>query len=208
MKLVSCRCPSCGAKIDMDIDKKTTVCEFCKSKILVDDEIKKYEVKGNIEIKNIPKLENYINLGNRYYEDEEYKEAYEQYNKVCELDPDNYIAVLRRGLCKASCTNYLNFEINGAINGIKNANKIIKKQNLDKLIINDMIVECHSVIQKLEMFANNFYKKNNLDFDEVGKYIERLELCLDAYEYINTLVLDNLDLKIKVIKSSVFAIIS
>ena len=52
----------------------------------------------------MPKAENFLKLADMHYNDKEYEEAYENYSKVCEFDPDNYSAILRRGLCKSLLT--------------------------------------------------------------------------------------------------------
>jgi len=43
MKLVKMVCPSCGAKLDVDKDKKEFVCEYCHTTTLLDDEVIRVE---------------------------------------------------------------------------------------------------------------------------------------------------------------------
>ncbi len=70
--------------------------------ILVEDAIAKLKVvvEGEVELKGVPKLESYLKLGDRAYKDGEFDEAYINYSKALELDPDNAIAILRQGLSK------------------------------------------------------------------------------------------------------------
>ena len=102
MKFVAAKCPNCGAQIQVDKNSNSTICEFCDSQIFVEEAIEKHriEVSGSIEINNLPKLENYLKLGERHYNNGEYEESYEMYSKAIELDPDNYISIMRRGFSK------------------------------------------------------------------------------------------------------------
>lgn len=202
MKLVSAKCPSCGAKIEVDANSNSTRCDYCNSQVLVEDAIKKYkvEISGSIEIKNLPKLENYLKLADRHYKDGEYREAYEIYCKAIELDPDNYIVVLRKGLTKSLCCNYKNFEIKSAINGMKNAYSILKNEN-EKNKINNTITECNNVVCKLEEYIISFYNSNVLDLNEIINYISKLQSCVEAFEYLNSIIIDNNELKIRIMQN-------
>ena len=74
MKLVKAKCPSCGAAIEVDKNSDTTKCDYCGSKIVVDDAIAKFklEVSGEVEIKNLPKIEGYLKNGEREYKNYDY----------------------------------------------------------------------------------------------------------------------------------------
>ena len=50
MKLVAAKCPNCGASIDVDKDSESTKCDFCKSKIIVEDAIAKYKIELSGEV--------------------------------------------------------------------------------------------------------------------------------------------------------------
>ena len=52
MKIVSAQCPDCGAKIEVDEHSHQTKCDYCHSKIIVRDAIKKYhnEESGPLKI--------------------------------------------------------------------------------------------------------------------------------------------------------------
>ena len=97
MKLVAAKCPSCGADIELDQDSDKTKCSYCNSKIIVEEAIEKYklELSGSVEIKNLPKLDNYLKLAERSYEDKNYPDAFKYYDKAYELDPDNYNVIIR-----------------------------------------------------------------------------------------------------------------
>ena len=44
MKLISLKCPDCGANLEIDPERSFCFCQYCGHKILVDDEIKRSEV--------------------------------------------------------------------------------------------------------------------------------------------------------------------
>ena len=79
MKLVAAKCPSCGANIKVDRSLKFTKCEYCDSQIVVEEAV---ENLLKVELKDSPTLENYLKLGERYYYNREFSEAYNAYSKA------------------------------------------------------------------------------------------------------------------------------
>lgn len=45
MKLITLKCPECGATLQLDQDRKECFCTYCGSKILLDEEIQKQDVR-------------------------------------------------------------------------------------------------------------------------------------------------------------------
>lgn len=113
MKLVAARCPNCNANLDVNPENETMKCQYCGGAILINDAIAKYkiEISGEIEVKNLPKLDNYLKIADRNYNLKEYDEAYKNYDKIIELDPNNKIALLRYGICKTLLNNYIDFSL-------------------------------------------------------------------------------------------------
>lgn len=207
MKFVAAKCPNCGAQIQVDKNSNSTICEFCDSQIFVEEAIEKHriEVSGSIEINNLPKLENYLKLGERHYNNGEYEESYEMYSKAIELDPDNYISIMRRGFSKSLCTNYKKIEIKPTINGIKNAYDLLKKEN-DKEKINNSIIECSEVIKILDNLLRDLYNKNLLNINELEDLNNNWNLCLETYEFLYTIIVDDDELRKKMIKNIISVI--
>lgn len=204
MKLVAAKCPSCGANIDVDENSDNTICEYCRTKIIVNDAIQKYkiELSGSVEIKNAPKLDNYLKLGNRHYENGEYDDAFEAYTKALELNPDNYIAVLRRGISKTLITKYRNFEIDSCINGMKNAYNLLKQENKNNEIC-DCIIECENVINNSEKMLLNYYNNNSksMYLNDMNYFSSKLVACYNGYEYLYEIIPnENKTLKIITLK--------
>ena len=112
-KFIAAKCPSCGANINVNKDETKTTCDYCHTNIIVEDAINKLkiELSREIELKNIPKFNSLMINGNRYFDNREWAEAYREYNKAVELEPYNYVAVLRNGICNSLNTNYNDFNL-------------------------------------------------------------------------------------------------
>jgi Zn-finger nucleic acid-binding protein len=39
MKMIATKCPHCGASLNVDVEKKQAICEFCRSSFIIDDEV-------------------------------------------------------------------------------------------------------------------------------------------------------------------------
>ena len=203
MKLVAAKCPSCGADIDVDKDSESTKCEYCKSKIIVEDAIKKYkvEISGKVEVSNLPKLENHLKLGERYYNNKEYDDAYSQYEKACELDPENYTAVLRKGLSKSYSTGYGNFNLQAAINGTKTALEILIDNNESDKTINSVIIECYTLVVLKQNQIIDYYNRNELNLTGLNLINTRMKMCLGQLQYLKDKVKNNPKLKVNILNS-------
>lgn len=177
MKLVKAKCPSCGADIEVDKNSDSTKCDYCGSKIIVEDAIN----INAIEIKNLPKLEGYLKNGDREYKNYDYEEALNYYNKAIDLDPDNLLVVLRVGICKSTTTTYNKFATTYAINALKN----VLKEEKDEAKAKKYITETYACIFKLEQLARNTWSSvNQYEVINITNHNERLNKCLLAYEYL------------------------
>lgn len=86
MKLVAMKCLSCGAGIDVSLDKKMAFCPYCGAKLLIDDEKHRIELSGKIEVSGIPTLdrlctnaETFIAIGDLKNADRAINEIYNNY---------------------------------------------------------------------------------------------------------------------------------
>lgn len=206
MKLVAAKCPSCGADIEVDKNSDKTKCEFCNTKIIVDEAIQKYkvEVSGNIEVDNLPKLENYLKLGERYYIDLDYKESFKNYSKALELDPDNFLVVLRYGITKSLLSLSNGFDIKSLQNGLKNALKLLDENDYTKNICiseaNDALIE---IVNKLmDSYKNNNLMTNNMISELNRKLID----CVYAFDSLIPHIIDNDFLKKNIYNNLIYTI--
>lgn len=63
-KLIPIKCPSCNSDLEVNENDKYVTCEYCNTKILIDDEVKRIEVSivGDHE-KKIKIIKNHIKVG-------------------------------------------------------------------------------------------------------------------------------------------------
>lgn len=190
MKLIAIKCPNCSGNLNVEENKEFTTCSYCGSQIYIDDE--------NIKLKNRTNkiLLNYLELANRFFDDNEYEEAYIKFDQVLVLDPNNYEAIFKRGICISLNSNYLNFDTESAYNGFKNAVNIIRGINNNEdanKIINNYALILLDVILKLKEFIVDFYDKHLFTKNELMIYIKHLYSCLYVLEttYTFTYELNN-----------------
>ena len=185
MKLVPAKCPSCGANIKVDRSLKFTKCDYCDTEIIVEEAV---DNLLKVELKDSPTFDNYLKLGNRYFDNQEFEEAYKAYSKAEEINPDNPLVVLRRGLCRTLITDYNVLDISSSINGMKTAYDLMKKMNFSKEEINNCINDTGTVLYITKKYIVDVYNRNKLNKEQTKGYIERLESCLDGYYYLDSIV--------------------
>ena len=203
MKLVAAKCPSCGANIKVDRSIKLTRCEYCNTEITVEEAV---ENLLKVELKDSPTFDNYLKLGNRYFDNSEHEEAYKMYSKAEEIDPDNPFIVLRKGLCKALISDYNNFDISSAINAMKTSYELMKKMKMDQKAINLSINDTGTTIFVNYQYLVNIYKQNKFNKEQSKGYVERLESCLKGYQYLDTIVENDTDLSDRILNSMIIII--
>ncbi len=185
MKLVPAKCPSCGANIKVDRSLKFTKCDYCNTEIIVEEAV---DNLLKVELKDSPTFDNYLKLGNRYFDNKEFEEAYKAYSKAEEINPDNPLVVLRRGLCRTLITDYNVLDIISSINGMRTAYDLMKKMNFSKDEINNCINDTGTVLYITKKYIVDVYNRNKLNKEQTKGYIERLESCLDGYYYLDSIV--------------------
>lgn len=191
MRLTSAKCPNCGADIKVNKTEEKTVCEYCKSEILVEDAIAKLKVvvEGEVELKGVPKLESYLKLGDRAYKDGKFDEAYINYSKALELDPDNATAILRQGLSKVLKEKEpLKMTFSYGLSAYQNAIKI--DESLKESGAADLAV----ALAKEEEVITTFYKAHILTKNELDKYMKELLSLLEG----NITIIENSEINKKV----------
>lgn len=191
MRLTSAKCPNCGADIKVNKAEEKTVCEYCNSEVLIEDAIAKLKVvvEGEVELKGVPKLESYLKLGDRAYKDGKFDEAYINYSKALELDPDNAIAILRQGLSKVLKEKEpLKMTFSYGLSAYQNAIKI--DESLKESGATDLAVALASE----EEVLTEFYKAHILTKSELDKYIKELLSLLEG----NITIIENSEINKKV----------
>lgn len=200
MKLVAAKCPSCGANIKVDRSLKFTKCEYCDTEIMVEEAV---ENLLKVELKDSPTLDNYLKLGDRYFDNHEFEEAYKAYSEAEKIDPDNPIVVLRRGLCKTLVSEYNNLDVNSTIQSLKTSYDLMKKMKISQKDIDKSFEEVGGVLYSTARYVVDVYNRNTLNKDQTKGYIERLEACLDGFIYLDSIVDGNKKLEERIADSIV-----
>ena len=91
MKLTAAKCPSCGASIEVDRNEENTICEYCKSNIIIEDAVQKYkiELSGKVKISGIKDNDDRLKGAINYYELDEFKNATATLNTIIADEPFN-----------------------------------------------------------------------------------------------------------------------
>ena len=203
MKLVAARCPNCGANIDVDKDSDSTRCEYCKSKIIVEDAIQKVKVdiSGSVEVSNSTSASKLMKIAYRHYCDKDYFEALKKYERALEMDPDNALIVLRIGLCKALMAPIKNVDVKNIHKSVKNMTSLVNTEK-EENELNSYLMETKSVIDLLVYNLKNLINNNQLTYDETNKVIYSLVDCADVYGLLLSKVNNNDLFKEQLIKKS------
>lgn len=200
--LEALKCPQCGGEVNLDDNQEYGFCKYCGVKV---QNTNFKIVKGEVTIKGNPTANNYMKLAERDYDDENYKEALEKYNKVLEIEPDNWEAVYKRGVCITKTTNLASFRMDDIVKGSKNALKIIEgNENFTKKIEQIKIDMGYDILSTgLSMF--NFAMNHYLKFWELessaGEMWNREAAVLSAAQYVAIMVDKIKKNNIKVTKS-------
>ena len=160
MKLVAAKCPNCKANIDVDKNSDTTVCEYCGSKIIVDDAIAKYklEVSGKVDVSNFTSFNKLIKLADKFFVEKNYKQSLDKYNKAIELEPDDLYVDYRINLIDLILNNEDEDVIINAF----------KKLSLTNYYYDD---SCN----KVEDISKNYFELLDIVFDLAEKCYESIK---------------------------------
>lgn len=185
MKLVAAKCPNCGSNLEVNPNKETMKCEYCRSAILIDDAIEKYkiEISGEIEVKNLPKIDNYLKLAERNYKNKDYEEAYKIYGKVLELDSNNPISLLRYGICKTLLNNYIDFSMEYLINSFNETISLIKNNKHYDKNVEEFVKEVSFATDESLYAVRNYYNSytiNSYDLINIQTKLLSILLCYET----------------------------
>lgn len=102
MKLVSAKCPNCGADLKLDTEKTSVECEYCKQNIMVEEAVERYkiEVSGTISIDGIVSDSELISSANDLLEMKEFLKAKRKFQEFSEKCPNDYQGWLGLLICR------------------------------------------------------------------------------------------------------------
>lgn len=109
-------CDICGGKLIMGVGGIAT-CESCGMEHSVDRMKEKVqEIKGTVRVDNSHMIENYLEMANRAYSSSNNEEAEKYCNKIIEIEPNNYQALMLKGKASGWQSSLGNNRFNEAIN--------------------------------------------------------------------------------------------
>lgn len=91
MTFVAARCPQCGGELQLDNQKEAGFCMHCGTKIIVQDAIRA------VKIDNTHMVDKWMKMGDLAAESNNQSEAYDYYTKIAEVDPENWLALFKKG---------------------------------------------------------------------------------------------------------------
>ncbi|MBQ8572352.1 MAG: zinc ribbon domain-containing protein [Ruminococcus sp.] len=96
--LVTMKCPSCGANLEIDNTREFMFCQYCGTKIA--NIAEKVEVSGTVTLDNSSAINNLLQRGYEFERAMKIDEAIDYYNKVLDLQYDNKNA--RQGIARCN----------------------------------------------------------------------------------------------------------
>lgn len=102
VKLVSAKCPNCGAALKLSKEEEKVECEYCHNTIVVDDAIACYKLKvsGNVSVEGISTNADLIEAANELLDMNEFLKAKRKFLEFSEKCPDNYQGWLGLLICR------------------------------------------------------------------------------------------------------------
>ncbi len=148
-------CEMCGSS-ELIKQDGVFVCQNCGTKYSV-EEAKKMMIEGTVRVDNTHLIENYLEMANRAYQSANNSEAEAYCNKVIEIDPNNYQALMLKGKTAGWQSSLQNNRFAEAINcfasAIENAPETEKEDLLEdaKTQINNL--SCALMSLQADRFA-------------------------------------------------------
>lgn len=197
------KCPQCDGDIELDEKQQYSFCKYCGTKV----QNSNFKViEGEVRISGNPTVQNFIKLASRDYADGNYSEALENYNRALDIEPDNWEAVYRRGVCITKTTTLAAFRMGDIVKGSKNALKIIENnpklsKNIDQIKV-DMAYDILMSATNMYSFAmKHYYEFSDLE-SSASEMWNREAAVIDAAQYAATMVENIKDDNIKTSQSN------
>ena len=185
VKLVSAKCPSCGASLKLSEEAEQTKCEYCHQTIIVDDAIACYKLKisGTVSIEGIETNSDLIDSANELLEMKEFLKAKRKFLEFSEKCPNNYQGWLGLLICRTR-----NFTIKD--NNIMFENDVNKYyEHFLKVAPNDVKDDYVEIIENYlhpseikQIVKNNITKNSSFKVDpKIIPYIAPILLILCGF---------------------------
>ena len=174
--MVALTCDICGGKLVMGTGG-IAVCDSCgmeHSKDRMQEKVQ--EIKGTVEVINIASIDSLLKRGQLELENSQWDNAYNYFNKVLDINPENISAYIG---CLCACVNVRNEEMLGEgkeplsnYSIFKNALKFANKELKAKLKEYD---------EKIKLRITNKNTERNSTLARNRKIQARFQNCISAY---------------------------
>ncbi len=173
MGLVSMKCPSCGANLELDNSKDYGICDYCGTKVMQEKIVVEHRIDES------GKYKNYINLANRAYLSRNYKEAYEYYTKALEIDQSDCMVNYRKAVSSwfLSSKEKRPAEV---IGGVTAAYSSVSKEN--KAVISN---EIYRLVSEIEITTPAEFIGSESCENYISQIESSAELLYGLYEIIS-----------------------
>jgi DNA-directed RNA polymerase subunit RPC12/RpoP len=184
------KCPNCSGEMQIPLNMEKVKCMYCGGDILVQEAVQKYhfEISGNVKLDRKAEIENYKKIGSREFEDGNFKDSFEYYTRVLEIDTEDFDALMYRGLSRAWQSTLINNELLDANKGAKRALEIYQNNGCTKedlyLKIDLISSEIYKVIIAIFDLATRHYSENHYGVQTAEEYWIHLLLCVESLEGI------------------------
>ncbi|MEE0866251.1 MAG: CFI-box-CTERM domain-containing protein [Clostridia bacterium] len=194
MKVI--KCELCGSNDFKKVNGEYE-CQFCHTKYSPEDAKKMMiegtvEVTGTVNIDVSDKQKNYEKLAERSFKDKLYDQAYNYYEKLLEMDSDNWEYVYKKGVCAAWQSTLANFRVDETIKACKNAFNIIEIQNIElenkEKVCYQMADDINKVCVAFCALAQNHYNEFWELESAAPDYWGHLQQLIDCEEYAKEII--------------------
>lgn len=181
-------CPFCGGTLQVPPDRTSVKCIYCGKDIIVQQAIR--AATG-------PIVENYMTLARNAKNAGNYKEAYDYYNKVLEIDNTNFEAWFGKGESAGWLSTLNDFRLPEMVSGIQNALQFIPEEKKEEIKVAGANV--------LNLVSTAFYKlayEHLLEYtaldDTWNEFLNQCEWIIKALEIAHSfspddkVILDNI----------------
>jgi|GEM_PF-5084113 len=188
MEFKPAKCPNCGGNLQVPPDLKTAKCMYCGTNFLIEQAIKLAGVKIN--------LDNLFILADTARDTSNYKEAYNYYTRILEVDSDNYKAWYGKAISAGWQSTPDNLRLQEAVKGIEIA---ISKTPNDKIefLKKEASADLNNLANANFKLAfknifNNMNEENYRKFIRFSKYIVSTFELSFKYDPNDKKILDNI----------------
>ena len=179
-------CEMCGST-DLLKSDGVFVCQSCGTKYSV-EEAKKMMVEGTVQVEGTVKIDNTSNIDNLIknakvlYKDGKNNEAYKLFGDVLNIDTENYIALVYRGLCSAWNTTVGNPQIDDAVKGVARGLEIAKKKLGETREYAEFCMEISEAMFSISVACMNLFEKHYKNaYDNYMNYFEKSKGKINMY---------------------------